>query len=89
MNPDMQKRLSFTAKSIVWSLLLFAAAMVATNWEDITGKANGKQVTVVNSVRGGSGPEHTMAEAPSISTKTGMVNTIVTIFKTLAGFTAN
>ena len=48
MKPAIQTQLAFIGRSMLWSLLLYVAAMLVFNWDDVRNVVKGvKAVTVV------------------------------------------
>ena len=48
MKPGIQKQFAFIGRSMLWSLLLYLAAMLVINWDDVRNTIKGNNaVTVV------------------------------------------
>ena len=82
MKSALQKRFVFIAKSMLWSVLLYAVLMLAFNWDDVSNKVRGSNPITVMSNSG-------QAETPctskpivvptSISEKTNVVDHVITV----------
>ena len=79
MKPGMLNRLVFISKSMLWSLLLYAAFMVVCNWDDVSNKVQGiNPITVVNNIATQPSAANTPAVVhPGVSHTTGLIKGII------------
>ena len=81
----VQKQFVFIAKSMLWSLLLYAAFMLAFNWDDVSNRVRGvNPVTVVNNIQPGQGAGNNPVTVPAtISGDAGIINGLLNVLKGL------
>ena len=86
MKQRIRIQVVFIGKSMLWSLLLYAAVMLVINWDDISNTVAGKNaIAVVNNI-----PEQQVPvvnNPPSISHHTGTLKTILLAVKAVSGLT--
>ena len=81
MKRSSQKRFVFIAKSLAWSLLLYALFMLAFNWDDVSNKVRGvNPITIVNNIPSGSPASGSSTAPASISGSDSILNLIITVF---------
>ena len=82
---QIRNRVVFVAKSMLWSLLLYALFMLAFNWDDVSNRVRGTDpITVVNSTSP-SLPSASKGEQPaSISLWGNMFNLVMAIANAVA-----
>ena len=86
MKQRLQTRVVFIAKSMLWSLLLYVVMMLAINWDDVSRTISGKNTIAVVSEQPTKQIPGSNAPA-SISKHVGIIKSIVSIVKTISGYT--
>ena len=88
MKPLTQKRFVFIAKSMLWSLLLYATFMLACNWDEVSNKVRGiNPITVVNNISAGApGANSTVVHPASISHQAGILYVIIAVANSFGNF---
>jgi hypothetical protein len=87
MRPGTQKQLRFIGKSLMWSLLLYVTVMVAFNWNEVSATVSGRNiVSVVSTLPSAPGVDSNATSR--VARHTGVIKSIVSIAKTISGFTS-
>jgi len=80
MKRSAQKSFVFFAKSMMWSLLLYALFMLAFNWDDVSDKVRGvNPITIVNNIPSGTPAASPATNPTSISQSAGVLSFMITL----------
>ena len=87
MKQRVQKRIKFVLKSMLWSVLLYVAMMVAFNWDDVRNVVNGSNpITIVNNPQIEPAALNQPEGIPSnITKRKGVIKSIVSLVRIVSG----
>jgi len=89
MKPFTTRRLTFIGKSLLWSLVLYMAFMVAVNWDDVRNSISDKRNTILIRTAMPDARQPVTVQTPAARTMeehSGAVNSIMSLVKAIAGF---